>query len=77
MTKIVATEAMLESLKRAVQSLEDSWDAQRDLELECEKDFDGLGEWVGDLAVAGAEGVTLEDLQEFIDEYVEDIEVKV
>jgi hypothetical protein len=67
--KLVATEAMLESLKRAVQSLEDSRDAQRDIELECEKDFDGLGEFVGDLAVAGAESVTLEDLQEFINEF--------
>lgn len=68
LSKIVATEAMLESLKRAVQSLEDSWDAQREIELDCDKDFDGLGEFVSDLAVAGADGVTLEDLQQFINE---------
>jgi hypothetical protein len=67
-TKIRATDSMLESLKKAVQSTEDSWDAQRDLEVECGKDFDGLSQFVADLAVAGAEGVTLQDLQDFIDE---------
>lgn len=63
-----ATKSMLASLKQAVKATEESWDAQRDLEIEAGKDFDQLSEWVSDLAVMGAESVTLEMLQEFLDE---------
>jgi hypothetical protein len=67
MPKIEATPYMLTCLKRAIRATEQAWDAERDLELECGKDYDGLSEFVNDLAVCGPDGVTLEDLQNFLD----------
>jgi len=68
MTKLIATKYMLTCLKRAIRATEKSWDAQRDLELECGQDFDRLSEFVSDLAVCGPAGVTLQDLQDFLNE---------
>lgn len=72
--KIVATEEMLKSLKRAVQAYEDSWDAQRDFELEAGRDFDGLSHWVEEFAVVGAESVDLESVQQLLDSFTEENE---
>jgi hypothetical protein len=63
-----ATKEMLTSIRLAVRRTEQAWDAQRDFELEANKDFDRLSEWIGDLAVMGAEHVTLQMVQEFLDE---------
>lgn len=68
MQAIKATETMLESLKQAVKATEVAWDSMRDLELEVGKEFNNLDEFVRDLSVVGAESVTLEMLQEFLDE---------
>lgn len=56
----------LEALRRAVQYLEDSWDAQRDLELIIGKDIDGLGQSIEDYAVMGADAITEEQLDEVL-----------
>lgn len=63
-----ATESMLESLRQAVKATEVSWDAMRDIEVEAGKEFRGLDAWIHDIAVVGSESVTLEDLQQFLDE---------
>lgn len=64
-----ATKAMLTCIKQAVKAMEESWDAQRDFELEVGKEFDeDLAAWIAGLAVIGAESVTLQNLQEFLDE---------
>lgn len=63
-----ATKELLESLKQAVHATELSWDAMRDFEAETGKTFKLLDSFVHDIAVIGAESITMEQLQEFLDD---------
>ena len=53
---------LLPILKRAVAAQEESWDAQGEIEAELGKTFSNLGEVISDLAVAGAEAITVQDV---------------
>ena len=53
---------LLPILKRAVAAQEESWDARGEIEAELGKTFSNLGEVISDLAVSGAEAITVQDV---------------
>lgn len=65
---IEVTPEMVNILKHAVRALEESWDAQRDFELEIGRDWDQLSEYVCDLAVMGADGVDEDIVRQILTE---------
>lgn len=66
-SKVKLTPTLLEHLRDAVQKMEESWDAQRDFELEAGQDFDGMGDFVSDYAVMGYESVDMQTLKDFLE----------
>ena len=69
MPRVKLTAEMLASLKEAVRYMEKSWDAQRDLELELDHDIDGMGKFIEDYAVIGADSVDMDELKAILNFY--------
>ena len=62
-------EEILPLLQQAVQAQIDCWDAQRQIENVLDKELDGMGQGIEDLAISCDFGrdVKLEDIQDYID----------
>lgn len=61
---------LLRALKTAVRLREESWDAERDFELELECHIENFDSIIEDFAAVGAYSVTIENVEQLIKEAV-------